>query len=61
MVNGSKMKKWKMSISTWERNQKKTNVIYVNKIGEYTDDELTKELKKRGYTGGLKKEILLEI
>ena len=58
MVGKNKMKNWKMAINTWERNQKRPNIVYVTKISEYSDDELIGELKKRGYKGGIQKDII---
>ena len=57
MVGKKKMKKWRMAINTWEQNQKRPNIVYVTKINEYSDNELIEELKKRGYKGGIQKDI----
>jgi len=44
---GSKMKNWKKSVITWEKNQKRPIFIKV-KLSDYSNEEISKEFKKRG-------------
>lgn len=49
MIGKDKMKDWKRAIITWEVNQKKPYIV--NKLADSTIEEITDELKKRGWTG----------
>jgi len=44
---GGKMKNWKKSVITWEKNQKRPIFIKV-KLSDYSNEEISKEFKKRG-------------
>jgi len=46
---GGKMKNWKKSVITWERNQKRPIFIKV-KLSDYSNNEIFTEAKKRGYS-----------
>jgi len=56
-IGKDKMKNWKQAIVTWE--QKNYNTISGKKLSDYSDQEVIEDLKRRGYTGSVKKDILL--
>ena len=58
MVGSHKMKSWRHAVITWEKSNYNT-VIVKGKLNEYSDNEIIKELKNRGYIGGIKKDVLL--
>lgn len=57
-VGKDKMKDWKASVRYWET-RKNNPIVYSHNdnLCKYTDEELTRELKRRGYSGGLQKDI----
>ena len=51
LVGKKKMQKWKSAIQTWERS--KYNKVFVKgEISEYSNEEISKEFKKRGLSVG---------